>query len=479
MTRKSKAKLSRRGFVSAGGALALGSMVPPSSLLAQTDASGKRRYLFVICASGGASIIDSFLAQTEGPAAYPNLVRPPASAFSAAPALANTLQGGLPLGVNYSQSEFVTKYGSDMCVMTCDVSSVNHAVAARRAMTGDSIFGGRTIAEAIAAKYGMAQPLANLLLTGGGYAAPGDDGTVPEAARGQLITDPLMFAFSTHGSRGITSTLSGAELDKIRELRGSLEKISRFTTTHNDSRLLGRYVENRERVVKMLEKGDTITRLMLVDANDPALSGFGLTSSPDFDLVRGKFANLATDPFESRLALAFLATKNNLSSAVSVGLPQSPQITAAGTPNAPIAFDWSHVDHRGAQNAMWSYVLRGVGGLIDLLKATDIDNDPAKGKMWEQSLIYIATEFGRDKLITGGSGHNVNNGVVFISPLLAGNRVFGGVDQTTGLTYGFDRMTGDPAPGVKMKEADIYSVIATAFDLEFERRTDVKVMMRG
>ncbi|HYX31607.1 MAG TPA: hypothetical protein VE954_00745, partial [Oligoflexus sp.] len=68
--------------------------------------------------------------------------------------------------------------------------------------------------------------------------------------------------------------------------------------------------------------------------------------------MRGKFPNMATDPFESRLALGFLAAKNGLSNAISVGPSNSPLITAAGSPNAPIAFDWPHVDHRGAQNSI-------------------------------------------------------------------------------------------------------------------------------
>lgn len=38
-----------------------------------------------------------------------------------------------------------------------------------------------------------------------------------------------------------------------------------------------------------------------------------------------------------------------------------------------------------------------------------------------------------------------------------GNTVLGGVDPHTGLTYGFDPMTGRPEPGRHMTEAEIFS----------------------
>jgi hypothetical protein len=65
-----------------------------------------------------------------------------------------------------------------------------------------------------------------------------------------------------------------------------------------------------------------------------------------------------------------------------------------------------------------------------------------------------------------------------LSPMLAGNRVFGGVDPATGFTHGFDRATGEPQKGTNMKEADVFSAAAMALGIDFERRRDVKVMMR-
>lgn len=477
MTDQFTTKLSRRQFFKTGTGLTLGASIGAPSLFSQSQPQ-ERRYLFVICAAGGASVVDSFLAQATGPAAYQNLTRPGGSPFSAVPVLANSIQGVIPLGNGYAQSTFITKHGADMMVMTCEVSSVNHLIAAKRAMTGDNIFGGRTLPEAVAMAYGSTLPLGNLMLAGGGYASSGDDIQVPDTARGQVVTDPLMFAFSTHGSRGITKTLSPAEITRIRQVRGRLENEARFLNTNKGSPLLENYIANRERVIDLLEKGDTITKLMMVDPATNNLESFGLAVSPDFNLVREKFTNLATDSFEARMALAYMAVKNGLSTAVSIAPSPAPLITAQGSPNAPIAFDWSHVDHRGAQNSMWSYILKSTDSLIDLLKATDDPRGAEFGKMWDHSLVYIATEFGRDKVATGGSGHHLNNGVVMISPRLKGNKIYGGVDAATGLTFGFNAETGEPAPGTNMKERDVYSVAASALGIDFQGRRPTKGVVR-
>jgi hypothetical protein len=276
----------------------------------------------------------------------------------------------------------------------------------------------------------------------------------------------------------VTGVVGPQDIRAARELRGQLETVSRFQQQFKGSKLLDSYQKNRERIVETLEKGDTVTKLMLLDPAANNLSQFGFQVSGDIDTVRGKFPNLGTDPYEARLALGFLSAKSGLSNVITIAPSQSPLISAQGSPNAPIAFDWSHVDHRGAQNSMWSYILKGIDGLIDLLKATDVDGDPAQGKMWDRSLIYIATEFGRDKVTTGGSGHHLNNGVVMISPLLKGNKIYGGVDAATGITHGFDTTTGAPDPSKKMKEKHIYGVVAHAMGINYEGRGDFPAMVR-
>ncbi len=268
------------------------------------------------------------------------------------------------------------------------------------------------------------------------------------------------------------------EVDVGRALRMQLELVSRFHKQFEGSKILSSYIKNREAVVETLEKGDTVTKLMLLDPEKNELAKYGFEVSKDIALVREKFANMGSDIFEARLALAFLAAKNGLSNAVTIAPSSSPNIADKKTPNAPIAFDWSHVDHRGAQNTMWSYVLKGIDGLIELLKAADIDGDPAKGKMWDQSLIYIATEFGRDKVMSEGSGHHINNGVVLISPMLNGNKVYGGVDPMTALTYGFSPETGESDKTKNMKESDIYGAICHALGLNYAGRRNYTSMVR-
>ncbi|MBC7659299.1 MAG: hypothetical protein H7249_06280 [Chitinophagaceae bacterium] len=465
----------RDALKSFGGLAVLGLTGNAANLLAQ--AQGKK-YIFTICAAGGANIADCFLAQSTGAAAYDNMPTINGSPLRAAPVLSNSIKGVINLGNGYAQETFLKKFAADTLVMTAEVSSVNHNVAGKRAVTGDNANQGRTLPEAIAMAYGQGLPLANLMLAGGGYSQNGDDITVPDQYRAQVVADPLMFAFATHGYKGISKLAGEAEMKIGRDLRQQLEAASRLHTQFQGGRAFESYIKNRDSVVEMLEKGDTVTKLMLLDPATNELEKYGFKVSADINLVREKFQNLSTDIFEARLALAFLATKNGLSNAVTISPSNTPLIASRGTPNSPIAFDWSHVDHRGAQNAMWSYILKGVDGLIDLLKATDIDGDPGKGKMWSQSLIYIATEFGRDKVKSGGSGHNLNNGVVMVSPLLNGNKIFGGIDPETALTYGFIGDTGAPDKTKMMKERDIYGVIAQAMGLSYMGRGSYKAVVR-
>ena len=130
--------------------------------------------------------------------------------------------------------------------------------------------------------------------------------------------------------------------------------------------------------------------------------------------------------------------------------------------------------------------LRLVHGSHDgnALKQLDYLGDPSLGKMWDRSLIYVATEFGREQFRPPGAelwgaGHSLNNGTLLISPLLEGNRVFGGVDPHTCLTYGFDTRTGEPDVDVELKEGHVYSAIAQALGVDFPGRHDMSAIMRG
>jgi hypothetical protein len=238
------------------------------------------------------------------------------------------------------------------------------------------------------------------------------------------------------------------------------------------------YLDVRERIVPQIEAQDLITKLTAV-ANVPGvipLNDFGLESSPDGAAVRARFPDLLSDPLEAQAALAFLLARHRVSCAISIS-PSFNPLLDGGLRNTPIAFDFSHQSH--------VLILKVTDGLITLLKAQDWDDaDPSQGKMWDRSVVYIASDFGRDKVrppgfLEFGSGHHLNNGNVIISPLLRGGRVYGGVDTATGLTFGFDPVTGDPAPGSLMHEGDVYSALAHALDIDFDGRTALPAMLRS
>lgn len=196
------------------------------------------------------------------------------------------------------------------------------------------------------------------------------------------------------------------------------------------------------------------------------------------------FPLLYQDTWEARAALGFALAYFGVSCSVTVGLDFDPVAVDNSLISTPLAFDYSHNDHRVSQNLMWGRTCRLVDGLITLLKTFDYLGDPSLGKMWDRSLIYVATDFGREKArpsgaSSWGTGHHLNNGSLLISPLLRGNAVYGGVDRKTLLTYGFDRATGKPDPGVLMREGDVYSAIATALGIEFEGRRDMSALVRG
>ena len=113
------------------------------------------------------------------------------------------------------------------------------------------------------------------MLAGGGYALHGDDVTVGDPYRAQFVADPLMFAFATHGYKGMSGLMGPEEMRAARELRNQLEAVSRFQQQFKGSRLLDSYQKNRERIVESLEKGDTVTKLMLLDPAANNLTQYG------------------------------------------------------------------------------------------------------------------------------------------------------------------------------------------------------------
>jgi hypothetical protein len=484
--------ITRRGLL--GGAAAA---LAATALRGRSEAQpmGERPYLFVIAAMGGASVLDSFLpvGESESPngrslAAVPDsMIRQPPGSGLRCVAPMNVDRAGYRFGNGYSQEDFLRRHGEDLAVMQTESTSVNHAVAQYRALTGDGCNRGRTIAEAAAARWGMGLPIADCNMAGASYALDGSDRALPVEAQQVAVTDPRLFALATHGQRGVANAPAPALVDRARALRDRLEAASPFGRTYGRSAAVARYLQLRQRGVA-IERDDLISRL-LVSGGAAPLEDFGLTPSPYAARLREVFPLLDVDPFEAQAALAFLMARYDVACAMTLSPDNSILTRDVGSArtviNTQLAFDYSHSDHRVAQSVMWSRLLKVIDGLVTLLKAEHVGGDPARPTLWSRSVVYVATEFGRDKSRESpgaeqfGTGHHQNNGVLVLSPRVRGNRAYGGVDRATLLTHGFDRSTGAPAPGTVMSMRDAYGAVAAALGVEYEGRADVPCMLRA
>ncbi|NBD08156.1 DUF1501 domain-containing protein [Corallococcus silvisoli] len=494
MTLKTTGRLSRRELLRAlslcaAGSTTLGpllsgcreSLQAPEALEKlghKRDAlDGKPKFLIVIGAAGGASIVDSFLAVRQSESANASAVNtfPDAQvqAVAGSPFRAvkysNTRLGSINIPVNTDQLAFVKKHQHEMLVATSVGTSVNHGIAQKRSLTGNAAWRGRTLQEAVALQWGSGLPLPNVNMGTGGYAERGTDDALPLSCFGESVVNPSLWPLGLDGSRGIAGAPSKDVIALARGTRDALDQKSVFGRTFQDSAALRRWNEQRGVQQPKLEAMDLITRLnILPDLPQIPLSRYGLESSPDGARLRAAFPAFLTDPVQGQAALAFLLLKYRVSVSVTLG----PDFNVAvggpnGIANPPLAFDISHNDHRGGQAFMWARILSTVDSLITLLKAEPFDADTGES-MWDRTMLYVATEFGRTRprpsgATEFGSGHDLNNGFLLLSPMVKGNTVLGGVDPNTTLTYGFDARTGEAQPGkLTSNEPDIYSGILTA-----------------
>ncbi|MEX1368855.1 MAG: hypothetical protein AB1Z98_37350 [Nannocystaceae bacterium] len=378
-----------------------------------------------------------------------------------------------------------------MSVVTVENSSVNHVVAQGRSVTGDSIDGGRTIMEAIAETHGGGVVLPNCNMSNAGYTINGARPDTPDDARAVLISDARRFGLGTHGYRGVLGAPPGDQLERARDVRRGLEAFSPLEVFSSSSDLRSRYRQLGEQVAPGLEADLLIDKLLLVGDRpdrggytDQELETFGLRRSPEFGRLQEYLPDLGGDDLQAQAALAFLLAKYGLASSLTFGLDEAPyrqspdDLTLLGS---PVAFDFAHSNHVLSQNINWVRMMEVVDALITLLKEEPHGN----GSMWDQSLVYIATDFGRTKdrpvgsdLWSFGSAHDLNNGVVVISPKIKGNRVFGGIDPDTLLTYGYDPGTGDPVPGSRMTSGHVYSLVCQALGVDFPGRHDMSGLLR-
>lgn len=480
--------ITRRGALK--GMAALGAAALMGGRAARAQAARKPRFLIVLAAGGGASIIDGPLA-----------IRGSESAQGAA---INTFPDGTVLGVDGSplravdidrdalgaipapfkgrQKWFVDKHHRDMMVTTWTRTSVNHTIGQRRSVTGNEAWGGRTLQELVALNYGQDHPLPNVHLIGGvGYTERGTDASLPSWAFGEAVTDPRLWPLSLDGQKGLQVNSKDDLLNRARALRDQrLDPRSRFGRVFGRSPKLQHWADIRGERRAALEAGDFIRKLMLSeDSESFPLGRYGLQASPDLARIREKFPLLDDDPLQAQAALAFLLIKYGVSVTVTLGPSADVQVKGddnifrvgdiyggdgvalpEGTVfNPPLAFDFSHQAHRSTQSLMWNRMYTIADGLIELLKGEELADGES---LWDQSMIYIASDFGRTKQRQSGadefsSSHDLNNGVVTLSPLVNGNTVLGGVDPDTGFTYGFDPQTGAPDTGRNMEEAEIFA----------------------
>lgn len=448
------------------------------------------RFLIVLTATGGASIVDAFLAvrDSESKAArevnvYPDqLVQQIGDTpFRAIDFSANRI-GAIPASFKANQSNFVKKHGSDMMVITHTGTSVNHRVAEHRSINGNAAWKGRTLQEAVALQYGAGHAIPNVhLVNGTGFTERGTDDSMPSYAYGEHVAVPNLWPLSLDGYKGVDGAPSRELFEKARAFRNQqLDPDSEFYKTFQKSARIRRWTALRGAPLQGVEKADLITKLMLFpDSDKMPLRAHGLKGSELGEKVRTAFPRYQIDPLESQAALAFLLLRYGVAVTVTLGAEggavfkegvslQNGKLGEGGMINTPIAFDFSHQAHRETQALMWDRTLSVADRLITLLKGEEFRDGQS---YWDRSMIYFATEFGRTRrrpegAMSFGSGHDLNNGSLIVSPMANGGKVLGGVDPDTVLTYGFDPRTGEPDKGRNMTEEETYSGIAQAMGVE-------------
>lgn len=463
----------RRQFIQ--GAATGAAVLSCPSLLArprsQKRAADNAKLLIVVAASGGASIVDSFLpviasSDNTGIRSYkPEQIESvEGSAFRAVKKVNYTL--GVPVGNDYEMVDFIKRHGSDLAVLPFTGSSVNHLIAAQRSMNGNGVNRGRTLMEAAAAQYGADRLLPNINMSFSGYALDGTDAALPTFAKAEQIADALLFPLALHREQVIADRTNHELLEAARVVRGELEQLQPHAKTMQNLSPLREFLTFRQNI-PAIEAAQLLEALSLLDlARFNDVGKLRAEQNALLIKVREVFPKFLTDPLEAQGAMAFLLLRYGVSCSVTIGLDTLVRFEELGSgrimSNLPLGFDWSHNSHQGAQNSMWRRLLSVMDRLITLLKNEDHLGVPENGKMWSRSLMYVATEFGRDRSRSGGSGHDLNNAAVMVSPLVKGNRVYGGVDQKTGYTFGCDLATGEPEPGRQLSEGDVHHVMLQA-----------------
>ena len=487
---------SRRTFLKSigvgAGAAALGGLTPFEQ--AQAAGSGDRtRFLIVMAAGGGASIIDGPMAiEHDGSRAHDELntfkraeiTTYPGSELRAIDRSAGRV-GAIPFPYSVKQSDFLAAHRDQMLVSTVEGTSVNHNIGQRRSVTGNEAWAGRTMQEIVALEYGQDFALPNVhLALGGGYTERGTDDTLPSSCYGEPVSAPLLWPLALDGRKGLPAKVSDEQLEKARGLRDQLEAQSRFGKVFDRSQRLAHWRHLRQEPQRAIEAQDLINKLLILKESPQfPLSALGLKPSALAEEARQEFPNYLKDPFEAQAMMAYLLIVNRVSVTVTIGPSFDPVISdnplqGNGLINPPIAFDFSHQAHRDTQAVMWARMYGIASRLIKLLKRAEYASGQS---FWDRSMIYVATEFGRTKTCAPNaqdnfsSGHHLNNGVLLVSPLVKGNTILGGVHTKTeggfraAHTYGYNPMTGVAQKDRVMAEGEVFSGILDALGVDTKK----------
>ena len=462
-----------------GCALATGSIAfqTHKQSIAQTETK-KPKFLIVLAAYGGASIIDSALAIRSNETdnwrkmntfAPENVVDISDSPFRAVD-IEKQMIGFIPGGFKSQQIQFMEKHKSYLMVPTVTGSSVTHEVAQHRSLTGNDAWRGRTLQEAMALEYGQDMLLPNVNAAVDGYARNGLDNNLAASVYSEIVADARTWSLGLHGHNGIKNSPDPRVIEEALKLREDLEKGSTFAKTFAESPQLSSWYAQRERQTS-IEAQDLLTSLSVIqNGTQYPLNEYGLASSPEINRLLEVFPNLLVDPLEAKAALAFLLIKNGLSASVTIA-PTAEIITSRTGEliNLIFGFDNSHNDHRSTQGFMWNRVMRIADGLITLLDEEEFDASTGE-TFWDRTLIYCATDFGRsrerkDAEEVFGTGHDLNNGNFILSPMVKGNQVLGGVDSNSGMTFGWNTATGAPEMGKQNTEAEFFSALLDVLEI--------------
>lgn len=475
-------KITRRkalaSLAAAGGAVgaysafggALGQRVRAAHAASATD----RRFLITLGLTGGASIIDSFLAVRESASAngaainaFPDNQIVDVGPFSCVDLSAAGLNLiGTP--ANFNHGQFAQTHIDDLMVVTVQNTSVNHVLAQKRSINGNAAWGGRTLQEMVALTYGADCPVPNANMASFGFLDPGADTTLPAYAYPESIANPRFWSLGLDPSKGIQNAPESEVLALAAKMRNErLDPQSAFYKTFKKSKAIQKWMAQRGATKDQIKTLDLITKLTIIPDRSPEfpLSEYGLQETPDGQAILNAFPLLEQDPLHAQAALGYLLIKYGVSVSVTLSPGFNPEffdLPGGGSVLVlpPLAYDFSHGAHRITQNFMWGRALDVCNQLITLLKQDEFEGTGES--LYDRSLFYGATDFGRTKGRSGpvnfGTGHDLNNGAFMVCPKGKAG-LYGGVDVDTAMTHGFNLQTGVADPNRQTSETELYAGI--------------------